>query len=102
RLGVWIAVGMVVGLAIANALSGELVIFLDDPQAVGVTSPTGYRRLALIYAVLSLGLFQFLVWTVRERFDSEATQHPQGSMITGLATAARNRPFVLYFIAFFM
>lgn len=102
RLGIWIAVGMVVGLAIANALSGELVVLLDDSAVPGVTSPTGYRRLAMVYAVIALALFQFLVWAVKERFDSEAVPHPHEPLLKALLSVLGNRPFVLYFIAFFM
>lgn len=101
RLGVWYAVGMVVGLAVANALSGVLVTLLDVPHDGDHTTPAGYRRLAALYAVVSLGLFQFYVWVVRERYDSGEGARAHVPLLSGLRHAARNVPFLLYFAAFF-
>jgi GPH family glycoside/pentoside/hexuronide:cation symporter len=102
RLGVWFAVGMVLGLAVANALSGALVTLLDTASEGGATSPAGYRRLAAVYALVSLGLFQFYVWVVRERYDSGTAVHAHVPLLSGLRHAARNVPFLLYFVAFFL
>lgn len=104
KLGVWMAAGMIIGLAIAAILPGILVEALDparvmvdgEPQGF---SPTGYRRTAFLFALASLALLQFLVWVVRERHDSIAEPN-QASMTENLRDVATNRAFVVYFIAF--
>ncbi len=102
KLGTWIAVGLLLGLAIASALSGTLIQLLDTAKAGEVTSPVGYRRIAVIYALISLGLFQLPVWLVRERYDSEAVKEPHEPFLQCFRDAARNRRFLVYFVAFFM
>lgn len=146
RIGTWIAVGMIVGLAIAAVLPGVLIEMLDPvrrpeagalmndsvtdeasvaameapattpiPAAAGpplpdpdiahhearAYSPAGYRRLALLLALVSLVLFQFPVWIIKERYDSETVPEEQHEFIEGLRDAMRNRPFVIYAASFF-
>jgi len=73
KLGTWIAVGMILGLVAAALAPGILIDALDParhPAVEGAApqySPVGYQRVAWIFAVLTLGCFQFFVWTVRER-----------------------------------
>lgn len=100
RLGLWIAGGFIAGLAIANALSGLLVTLLDTAPEGMPTSPTGYRRLAVIYALITLGVFQIAAWTLRERYV-DPTPDRQDSFLKGYAGAAGNRPFVIFCLAFF-
>lgn len=102
KLGTWIAVGMITGLAIATALTGALIQVLDTAKQGDVTSPVGYRRIAVIYALASLILFQLPVWLVRERYDSDTGQGPHEPFFKCFADAARNRLFIVYAVAFFM
>lgn len=71
-------------------------------RAEGSFSAIGYRRLAVVLALLSLLFLQLPVWLVRERYDSEAAGQEQAPFLAGLADAARNRPFIVYFVAFFL
>ena len=102
RLGLWIGIGFIVGLAIANALTGELVTLLDSAAEGEPTSPEGYRRVALVYALVSLVLFQLPVWLVRERFTPVLEHRLETPWLTAMKQAFSNRPFVCYFVAFFM
>jgi GPH family glycoside/pentoside/hexuronide:cation symporter len=101
RLGIWIAVGFIVGLALANALSGILLTAFDTAPEGAPTSAVGYRRVAVIYAVVSLILFQLLAWTVKERHVTTEKETSHTPIMEGLGDAAKNLPFVIYFIAFF-
>ncbi len=134
RIGTWIAVGMIVGLAVAAVLPGILIELLDpartviqDPAAIAadaapvpvpshsppeatadktaelvVYSPAGYRRLALLLALVSLVMFQFPVWLIRERYDSEQAPGEQHLFREGVRDAMRNVPFLTYAAAFFL
>jgi len=100
KLGIWIAVGYVAGLTIANVLSGMFLGMLD-PRDGGVASPEAYRKLALIYALLSLALFQFLVWTVRERYTGQKKDNSFAALVREGKDVIQNSAFVAYFFAFF-
>lgn len=102
RLGTWIAVGMVVGLAMAAVLPGVLVVLLDPSRNEGEITATGYRRVAALFAMLSFLLFQLPVWLVKERYDSEAATAPHTQLLADLLDAFRNRAFVVYCAAFFL
>ena len=126
KIGTWIAVGMIVGLALAVVLPGILIEMLDPARSVVILeptlainetvveevesaveemvvySPTGYRRLALLLALISLVMFQIPVWTIRERYDSESAPQEKHLFIDGLKDALRNRAFVIYAAAFFL
>lgn len=112
KLGIWVAVGSVLGLALANVLSGVLLGVVDPAPIVSgvddagevrtVASPEAYRRLALYYALGSVVLFQFLVWTVRERFDGDAKQAGWEGLAREARDVTRNRPFLVYFAAFLL
>ncbi len=185
-LGTWSAVGMIVGLALATVLPGELIVRLDPartedqltiaysgasdaqfqdfsdqvasmlpaeldgpaferseregqpalvfsaaaakwygeqhdpetpllagmPQAQktdfafdhreGSFSAIGYRRLAIILALLSALMFQLPVWLIRERYNSEKQDEPHTPIIEGLVDAFSNFPFIIYFLAFLL
>jgi len=175
-LGIWTAVGMIVGLALAIVLPGVLIAKLDpariedrlivtlpeqdvlalaalSPEATdpahmtrrdgaitsvitgellgtingedaalflreripearrdrvsvvleeGSFSPTGYRRVATMFALISLVLLQLPVWLVRERFDSATRAHAEVPWLQGVREAFGNRPFVVYCVAFFL
>lgn len=124
-IGTWIAVGMIVGLALAAVLPGVLIEALDparqaahgmasDAAHAGATlsteldavdiptySPKGYRRLALVLALVSLVMFQFPVWLIRERYDSDQVPHEKHEVVKGLKDAVRNKPFLIYAASFF-
>lgn len=100
RLGAWIAIGMTLGLAGAVVLPGELVVALDparlaDPDARSVV---GYQRVAVVFALVSLASFQFLVWTVRERYDGTGGETPE--LARGLGSALASRGFRAYLLVF--
>jgi len=104
KLGAWMALGMILGLAAAAILSGILIEAFDPARnpvdgSEPVYSAVGYQRTAMIFAVVSLALFQFLVWAVRERFDS-AEEPVQASTASNIRDALSNYPFVIYLIAF--
>lgn len=103
RLGTWIAVGMVVGLAMAALLPGILIAALDPARRAPEAgfSAVGYHRVAAIFAVATLACFQFFVWSVRERpLPDEVQSHTPA--VTELARAFRNKLFLLYFTIFFL
>lgn len=102
RLGIWIAIGFIVGLALANALTGVLIKLLDSAHEGTVTSAAGYRRVAIFYAFLSFALFQVPVWLVKERYEGRGPAIPFRDAFKGFGDAVRNVPFVLYFVTFFL
>jgi GPH family glycoside/pentoside/hexuronide:cation symporter len=56
----------------------------------------------MLYAVISLALFQLPVWLVKERFTPLVEHRLETPWRTAMGQAFRNRPFVCYFVAFFM
>lgn len=106
RLGSWVATGMTIGLALAIAVPGELIKVLDTARAAAksaggepVYSAVGYQRVAIIYAVCSLACFQFLVFTVRERFAPEV-HTPTIAPFRDFTRALRNPVFQRYIVIF--
>ena len=59
RIGIWTAVGLIVGLALAAALPGQLIVLLDPARVADTYSAIGYRRLAAILARSSRPYFPF-------------------------------------------
>jgi len=100
-MGTYVAVGMILGLAMAAVLPGELIVWLDPARTEDSFSAMGYRRLAASMAVLSLLLFQLPVWLVRERYDSESAPRQHAPVLRSYLDACRNRAFVVYALAFF-
>jgi len=78
---------------------------LPTPVDVTMTtesfSATGYRRVALIFALISLVLFMIPVLVIRERYDSEAVTSEPLPWGQGVVDAFRNGPFLSYAFAFF-
>jgi GPH family glycoside/pentoside/hexuronide:cation symporter len=101
RIGIWVAVGLIVGLAVAMVLPGKLITLLDPARAENGFSSTGYRRVAVVFAFISFILLQFPVWLVRERYDSSVKPQEHVPIARGYLEAVRNRPFIVYSIAFF-
>ena len=104
KLGAWMALGMILGLAAAVILPGQFIEMLDPARhpvdgAEAAYSAAGYQRTAIIFAVTALILFQFFVWVVRERFDS-AIEPARASTASNLRDVAANFPFIIYLIAF--
>ena len=75
---------------------------VEITRVLGTFSAAGYRRLALVLALLSTVLFQFPVWLVRERYDSDAVTEEHTPLLEGLRDAVHNRPFMIYAAAFFL
>ncbi len=112
RLGNWIAAGMIVGLAVAVVLPGVLIEVLDPVKqqvvaasagedARPVASPAGYQRMAVVFTLVSFVLFQFMVWTVKERYDSDKVLKPAPSLKV-LREAISNTLFLRYASVFFL
>lgn len=102
RLGVWSGVGLLLGLAIAAAVTGALLGMLNTAPEGAPVSPEAYRQVSVIYAVLALILYQIPVWVVRERYTGTETQQGNLPAREGIAILLRNRPFIHYFFAFFL
>ncbi len=102
RMGVWVALGFIIGLAIANALTGMLIEILDTAEVGAATSPVGYRRIAVIYALFSLAVFQLLVWRLKEPKRPAIQEKDTQPLLKGLGSALKNRAFVVYFSAFLL
>lgn len=117
NLGTWMGIGTTLGVALAIGLSGELITRLDPARqatATGAFSPEGYRRTAILFAILALAAFQFFVWTVRERFRAtgqtgkrglyQASESPSETGLSPLSemwTAVKNPLFLHYFAILF-
>lgn len=85
---------------IQNSLSGSNIA---NVEWVGESfSPTGYRRVATVFAIISFILFLLPVFFIRERFDSEAIQSEPLPWGQGLKDALRNKPFMIYAGSFFL
>lgn len=65
-------------------------------------SPTGYRRVAIIFSIISFILFLLPVVLVKERYDSEAIQSEPMPWGQSLLDAFQNIPFLIYAGAFFL
>jgi GPH family glycoside/pentoside/hexuronide:cation symporter len=100
-VGIWVGVGMLLGLVFA-ALVGEVFTLLDPARDSGGFSATGYRRTAVVIGGLCCVLFMLPVWLVRERYSQDAPSSESASLIAGIGSAFRNRPFVLFFTAFLL
>lgn len=111
KLGVWIAVGMILGLALAAGVSGTLIDAFDPARRIPVGeygspsfSSLGYQRTAIVFSLVSLLTFQFVVWVVRER---EPERLPETSRTIrhayrDMAEVMRNRVFLRYIAAIFL
>jgi len=64
-------------------------------------SPVGYQRTAILFAFLSLALFQFTIWTVRERYHSEKAP-PRAPSYTVVRQAFANKVFLRFIAIFFL
>ena len=64
-------------------------------------SPVGYQRTAILFTFLSLALFQFTIWTIRERYDSE-NEPPRAPSYTVMRQAIGNRVFLRFIAIFFL
>lgn len=65
-------------------------------------SPAGYRRVAMIFAIVSFLTFLCPVLLVRERYDSEAVPSDPLPYGRALLDALRNKPFLIYAASFFL
>ncbi len=101
-------------VAFTRALRGDLAharvlaLLADAPGGPAVTrreesfSPAGYRRVAMIFAVVSFLTFLCPVLLVRERYDSEAVPSDPLPYGRALLDALRNKPFLIYAASFFL
>ena len=95
------ALTQVLALAgIQNSLSGTSIV--DVIWVAESFSPTGYRRVATVFALISFVLFLLPVIFIRERYDSEAIQSEPLPWGQGLKDALRNKPFMIYAWSFFL
>jgi glycoside/pentoside/hexuronide:cation symporter, GPH family len=101
-MGTYTAVGMILGLVLANVLPGVLIEALDPARLEGACSAAGYRRVATLFAFVSLALFQLPVWLIRERYDSDAPDHQPAPAKEQILAVLTNRPFIVYAIGFFL
>ncbi len=102
RIGTWVAVGMIVGLALAAVAPGALIVQLDPARTEGGYSAIGCRRVAIVFAFVSLALFQLPVWLVKERHESKSGAREPAPFLRGLGDAVGNRPFITYIVAVFL
>lgn len=111
KLGQWTAVGMILGLAVAAVLPGVLLDALDParhgaaPGERPVYSALGYQRVAILFALISLGVFQFAVWAVKERFESmpvKGSPVSVNAVMRDMYGTLRNSVFRKYVAAFFL
>jgi len=72
------------------------------PQAEGAAepmySPIGYQRVAIVFTLAALVFLQFVVWTVRERYDS-AGRPEETPALRKFIEAINNRMLVMYVAA---
>ncbi|MBN2310241.1 MAG: MFS transporter, partial [Candidatus Hydrogenedentes bacterium] len=131
RLGQWVAVGMILGLAIANIVPPILIVKLDPERqrqvealhaaraaAATAASPSeaetsdaeevhetfsskGYQRTAAVFAGVSLVLFLLPVVFVRERYKSDP-RRPKTPPFKEMLEALKNKVFLRYLAAFFL
>lgn len=85
---------------IQSSLSGTSIV--DVVWIAESFSPTGYRRVAIVFALISFVLFLLPVIFIRERYDSEAIQSEPLPWGQGLKDALRNKPFMIYAWSFFL
>jgi len=89
---------------VADAPSSAVPLPPPESQAEEgprIISPVGYQRMAMVFAVVSLVLLQFVVWTVRERHDSQLAPAHTPSL-TVLFQALSNKLFLRYAAVFFL
>jgi len=96
RLGAWCAVGMILGLALANAAPGIIITMMGEQG-----DPWAYRKTAAIFSVIATASLLLPVLLVRERFDS-AHANEVADFWSGLRDALKNRPFLIYTLAYFL
>lgn len=92
--------GVLALAGIQDSLSGSNI---GDVLWVGESfSPTGYRRVATVFAFVSFFLFLLPVLFIRERYDSKAVQSEPLPWGQGLKDALQNKPFMIYAWSFFL
>lgn len=94
-LGTFCAVGMIVGLGLANAAPGILITQMGETG-----DPWAYRKTAALFSVIATGSLLLPVFFVRERFDP-TTEHTAADFWSGFRDALSNRPFLVYTAAYF-
>ncbi len=111
KLGVWIAVGMILGLALAAAISGTLIDLLDPARhaSTGIGdepafSAVGYQRTAIFFSLIALATFQMVVWVVREREPERGARKPATlrGAYRDIFEVFQNRVFLRYIAAIFL
>ena len=88
KLGVYQAVGMILGLVLGFA-SGILI------------TKIGVKATGALFGAVSFATFQFAGWTVKERFVQSADDAPGSLRQMGaqLAGTLKNRPFLIFLAA---
>lgn len=92
-LGRWIAVGMTLGVVLANVLPGVLVTALAPSPA----SPVGFQRVAVLFSVATLACFLFTTFAVRERHRAASRGPSLRDAARDVGDVLRNREFLWFF-----
>lgn len=95
KLGTYCAIGMIFGLALANAAPGEIIARMGEPG-----DPWAYRKTAAIFSIIATAALLLPVLLVRERFDGK-TEHEAANFWQGFRDALSNKPFIIYTAAYF-
>lgn len=94
-LGTFSAIGMILGLALANALPGEIITRMGSEG-----DPWAYRKTAAIFSIIATASLLLPVLFVRERFDAK-TEQLASDFWSGFRDALANKPFLIYTAAYF-
>ncbi len=102
RLGRWIAVGMTLGVVVANVLPGALVTALDPappPNAgTALASQAGFQRVAILFSIAALFCFLFPAFAIRERHGQAVEAMSRGDALRDIRAIFRDRAFVRFFV----
>jgi len=104
RLGRWIAVGMTLGVVVANVLPGALVATLDPspPPNIGngtaLASPAGFQRVAIFFSLAALACFLFPAFAIRERHRPQTDPLSRGDIVGDIRAVFRDKAFVRFFL----
>lgn len=96
KLGAFCAVGMILGLALANAAPGIIITLMGEEG-----DPWAYRKTAAVFSVIATASLLLPVFLVRERFDG-THEHEAADFWSGFRDALANKPFLIYTFAYFL
>ena len=103
RLGRWIAIGMTLGVVVANVLPGMLFTVLDPNAAprpgsdTTLASPAGFQRVAVLFSLVATACFLVPAFVVREGESANEEKPGAGEMAKDIRDTFRNRDFLRFF-----